>query len=264
MNMQPTPFPLPFGHHGNHYVSLLTTSKQDLSPPEFLNKKVFAEKIANETNYETYYSGWFGNVPYSQICRDNIVDLVGGNFYHKPRGQLDATERQEIEDMLDAAEMKGEFKFKPGYNPNIEPLVPALDPLIVWHQPFFVFLCALGLHKLASFLMQQRGFTLKHVSVNTHALQYWHLPASTATNHTRTRSQPPIVFCHGIGVGLLPYLGLLRDLAANHSASRDIVVIRMPHVALAAVETVVSMDEKTGTFLQHQYVNMGFVPYGKT
>eukprot|EP01134_Creolimax_fragrantissima_P007180 CFRG7180T1 len=210
---------------------------QELSPPDFPDKSKFVEKIASATDYESYYSGWFYNVPYDKIKRENVVDLIGGNFYHKPRDSLTSDERKEILEFIVTGEKKGQL-FYEGYNPDIRPLIPSLDPLVVWHQPLFVFLFGQALHSLAAFVLKQRGFTFEMLSVQGSIVRYWHKSAVCPPSSAET----PIVFCHGIGVGLLPYLGLVSGLVKEYTNARDIILIDMPHVALIATEQVATMD----------------------
>jgi hypothetical protein len=69
--------------------------------------------------------------------------------------------------------------------------------------------------------------------------------ATTATATTRTtRSSPsastrtsrprPIVFIHGVGLGIFPYLGLVWQIVRSHGAARDVLLLEVPHVALGA------------------------------
>ena len=58
-------------------------------------------------------------------------------------------------------------------------------------------------------------------------LRYWHRPAAT------TSSGPPIAFVHGIGIGLLPYLAPISQLAES---GRACFLVEVPAVSLDMTE----------------------------
>jgi len=61
-------------------------------------------------------------------------------------------------------------------------------------------------------------------------------PAAPAAPAVTTAARPPrpIAFIHGVGLGIVPYLGLIWQVVASHGHGRDVLLLEVPHVALGA------------------------------
>lgn len=55
-------------------------------------------------------------------------------------------------------------------------------------------------------------------------------------------AQPPLVFLHGIGLGLAPYTGFLQRLAAQHT-DRTIIAVQYRHVSMRLTAHIPSATE---------------------
>jgi len=69
-------------------------------------------------------------------------------------------------------------------------------------------------------------------------LQYWYRPASPQVMSQTS----PVVFCHGLGVGVLPYIPFLRKLISlGHAA--EIFCVELPHISMQIKREVPSAPE---------------------
>jgi hypothetical protein len=60
------------------------------------------------------------------------------------------------------------------------------------------------------------------------------------------------VFCHGLGIGVLSYITLIRDLCQYEGINRRIIFVSLPHISMRPVETQASPRE-----LVTRYASLG-------
>lgn len=101
------------------------------------------------------------------------------------------------------------------------------DPLIAESRPLWVYaITTLILPRVAHERCRSLGFS-KFISGS---LEYWHRPAMPCRHRPGSAKQlQPIVFCHGLGVGVLPYLKLVEEIC--DSVNAEIFLLDMPHLA---------------------------------
>jgi len=113
-----------------------------------------------------------------------------------------------------------------------------LDPVRSSYRPLlFYAVTHLSVKCVTSLAMQYLGFD-KHRSGS---LQYWHRQASPGEGEGRTQ-QAPVVFCHGLGVGVLPYIDFLRKLLVA-GVTQEVFCVELPHISMRIQPTVPSSSE---------------------
>ena len=201
--------------------------------------------LATVDNPESYLSKWFMGVPLAQIRRDNVKEFFCWAFLD---GQMTDAELddEELEGYVSRMEEKFGIHIPPG-RADIQCLrltldrVPMLERSLFW---YLVRLAAIGLTQegrvdvlqcimivdmATSFRLHWHRFhhyrtplvrflhvfpprtqTLlsRHVSPSA-KVSYWHRP------HTST-TRLPVLFLHGIGIGLFPYAPFLAELNRPH------------------------------------------------
>jgi pimeloyl-ACP methyl ester carboxylesterase len=80
-------------------------------------------------------------------------------------------------------------------------------------------------HVLAPLLMRANGFSLMRCS----GLAYWYRPGRS--------SKPPLLFLHGIGIGVLPYV-LSGCVGSLVKADIELIIPEFPEVSLSLMHTV--------------------------
>ena len=79
------------------------------------------------------------------------------------------------------------------------------------------------------------GFT----KLTSGCLTYWHRPPTPAASGS---DQPPVVFCHGLGVGVISYITVVQSLVCK-GPGRRLIMVELPHISMRPVETQASPRE---------------------
>lgn len=135
----------------------------------------------------------------------------------------------------------------------------SLDPIKYKHRPFIVYLathCFVN-DIVGALIMRSLGFRKYH----TRHLSYWHRPGSYSlrqrkmddSNSNRTphtsptaQQQVPIVFVHGIGLGLTLYAEFIRYFTTR----TDIFLLELPHASLKVWEFVPTSSQTVDSILE--------------
>ncbi|KAH7231338.1 uncharacterized protein BKA55DRAFT_582306 [Fusarium redolens] len=153
-------------------------AKHPVPPCRADRRKLFLKCHNNIPDPAQYLRKWFRNAPVSEIKRDNELEEY----------------TQEIEKLLGK-------KLEPGRG-NAKCLRLTLEKVEMLHRSLTWYLCVFVVDTIAS-------ISLRYHSFNFHrTLTYWHRP------HT-SKTRLPILFIHGIGVGLYPYINFLADINAH-------------------------------------------------
>eukprot|EP00121_Abeoforma_whisleri_P003731 Awhi_evm1s3359 len=126
-----------------------------------------------------------------------------------------------------------------------------LDPCTSQHRAFIYYAVTTSMDSLCDlWLYYYYGFR----RFSEGPLSYWHLKRECNTNgNNNDKSQEllPIVFVHGVGIGLSQYLPFLRQLTKSERSKRDILLVELPHVSMKlnveiipSVSTIVDSIEK--------------------
>ena len=107
-----------------------------------------------------------------------------------------------------------------------------LDPIKYKHRPLLVYLATHGLinEALGYFLLRVLLGFRRHRADH---ITYWHRPGAAVA----ATQQPPLVFVHGIGLGLAMYYHFLTLLPRRRG---DIFLVELPHASLKLCEFVPS------------------------
>ncbi|KAI9511086.1 hypothetical protein F5148DRAFT_1274424 [Russula earlei] len=173
-------------------------------------------------------SGWFIRSPGGQLWRDNVVDwLLWALFSSRTHDTL-----REWQDELDYyIAVMGEYvgyPLRPGANPEMQCLRLTMDPVPMVHRPFIWYMLVCVVDTLASVALYFQGFTHYNTRKWFNAfpprplLALFSNPSRDAETNIpywyrshRSPTKLPILFIHGIGIGLLPYIPFLHDLVAQ-------------------------------------------------
>ncbi|KAF5680537.1 hypothetical protein FDENT_8359 [Fusarium denticulatum] len=162
----------------------------------------------------------------------------------------DSTYDDELEEYIEQLEELLGRKLEPGRG-DAKCLRMTLDKVEMLHRSLTWYMCIFVVDTIASAYMLYHSFSFYGTSISqffgtfplrplslvtpykfpAKRLTYWHRP------HT-SRTRLPILFIHGIGVGLYPYVNFLAELNATGSADGDVGII--------AVETLSVSSRITG------------------
>jgi pimeloyl-ACP methyl ester carboxylesterase len=209
-------------------------------------------------------SGWFlerrsrRRWPASRLCeigQDNIAEFLAWAFFHCEPKEMPLSRSKEFKELVEMGRDWAEVDFPPGYNPEVQCMRLTMDSIQSIHRPLIYYgLTNLVLPAVTERLLAARGFSRQ----KSGSMTYWYRPgmtratiqavsaawgASIAAQTEEVSSGPcPFVFCHGIGINVLPYVSFVDELLAN-SATRDVFLVSMPHISMRLKEDVPSSSE---------------------
>ena len=156
-----------------------------------------------ETWYRTDHS-------FKDLKRGNIVEWLGWGLFHKHNveKEMDKNELVELEEMVEMFETsclpreEPGWKLPPGYNNEALLMKFSEEPVTHTHRPLVMYTAVHFILQelITPIYLARLGFT--RGQFNTLSYQF------------RAGSDPskePLVFIHGLGVGILPYEQFLRD-----------------------------------------------------
>ncbi|PFH55607.1 hypothetical protein XA68_17954 [Ophiocordyceps unilateralis] len=204
---------------------LQRAAKHPVPPCRKDRRKLFLRCNVTNPDPDRYLRKWFRDAPAAEIKRENVKDFFRWAFLNT--GDPDPTFDDELDDYISELEKQLGRRLEPGRG-NAKCLRLTLDKVEMLHRSLTWYLCILVVDSIASISLRYHSFEFYRPSllqilsifpprplaiISSYRspgklLTYWHRPH---TSETRL----PILFIHGIGVGLYPYINFLTSLNAN-------------------------------------------------
>mmetsp|Transcript_17980 Transcript_17980/g.41977 ORF Transcript_17980/g.41977 Transcript_17980/m.41977 type:complete len:677 (-) Transcript_17980:106-2136(-) len=196
-------------------------------------------------------SGWFFFTPAERISRGNVAEWLTEYFFNGMTLEAirqDAALSQELDDLVQRivhwAHLDPDSPETP--NPEVRCMRLTRDPLPSGHLPFWLyFFTNIVLPHITRAKLTQLGFRRYRAG----SMIYWFRRAQpNASANPRkcssgsTCDRPPLVFCHGLGVGVLPYVRFVGELR-DRLPDTDIFCVDLPHIQMRPREEVPSARE---------------------
>ncbi|KAJ3071687.1 hypothetical protein HDU98_004946 [Podochytrium sp. JEL0797] len=236
------------------------TTPQKLSPME--RGKMFYKFLdSSDVQFEEFFSGWFYWTKTTRqlkasefylVRRDNLRDWIAWSFFSvKNYDQLshDPALVSELNGYISDMEMVKSIKIQPGRNMDISPVILNYNPIIARPKPLILYVFIWGFEAFGLLIMSLLGFKrvtpadrpYHHDSDAT--LNYWvYLPTTSSSDPQQESDKLPLVFLHGIGCGLFPYVHFLSGVM-RHNPTRPLFVLEFPHVSMRLVDHVPSTQQ---------------------
>ncbi|KAG9061423.1 hypothetical protein KI688_007410 [Linnemannia hyalina] len=199
---------------------------------------------------------------FEDIGRANMVTWMAWAFWAAPLEEVAQSPAAiiELNEMIDTIEEVKKIKFTEGYNPNVECIRLSLDPVIASHRPLIYYTLIWSANAFTRIVFLSLGFTRYSGTLDqTHPLEQqtkfkpkhrksssFPSPGAIAAENRppgdlaywyRTPAKPqnpiPLVFIHGIGVGLVQYIHLVVALTF---ISRPLILVEVPEVSSQLVQ----------------------------
>ncbi|KAF2435389.1 hypothetical protein EJ08DRAFT_675208 [Tothia fuscella] len=189
---------------------------------EETRRKLVTRCIGLIPDYEAYISKWFLGADPTDVKRENMKEFFRWAFFNTavPNPSHD----EELADYIRQLERAIGRKIEPGRS-DVKCLRLTLDNVVILHRSLVWYFCVSFVDNLTYFWLLFQGFQFYRMSlyytfsvfpprlqtlVGTSPspapdLSYWFRP------HT-SKSKLPILFLHGIGIGLYPYCHFLAEL----------------------------------------------------
>lgn len=196
---------------------------------------VFRRFIDSQATLSAYldikalFTRWFGGAPFHDIKRDNALDLIAYGFLYKRRDQLVSEGKGPLlEDMVDSLERAWSITFAPGRTPNLRLHTHLWEPLRFHYRPLLLYVIFELLTWLEHAVLLCCGFR-GHNALGVKYYSYGLTPGSGGGPCSVPAARKAVVFLHGVGIGLLPYiLFLLRVAACN----QPVVAFEFKHLSM--------------------------------
>ncbi|KAF5665154.1 hypothetical protein FHETE_6770 [Fusarium heterosporum] len=228
------------------YRPFLHRLKQDAVHPPALSsqerKALFERSFGSVSSTEIYLRWWFLDADPNEIRRDNVREFLLWAFFERSDdGKLDyedaETVEEEVEHYLHILEERLGRKLEDGRG-NAKSLRLTVDEITTTYRGFVWYMIVFIVDQATHFAFRWHGFKLHRRPRSSalcvfpprpqelfpgpkspsSALSYWHRP------HT-ARDKLPIVFFHGIGIGLWTYVRFLSGLHKTDDGKGSVGVI---------------------------------------
>ncbi|MCJ1308233.1 hypothetical protein MMC25_001886 [Agyrium rufum] len=237
------------------YLLVYLPKRQSLQEPadhpvnlDRRGRQALFERCMNTVeNPEEYLVLWFCGADPREMKRGNVKEFLAWAFLNQ--AGWDEVEGEELEVYLDGWERKLGRKLEDGRG-RTEPLRLTLDPVPMAHRPLVWYMiialvdsvthikllyhsfhhCRLPLHR-TPYVFPPRPFHLltTRASPAPH-LSYYYRPHTSKTHH-------PVLFLHGIGIGLYPYTSFFASINSQTSpdgpTDGDIGIIALEYQPIA-------------------------------
>jgi hypothetical protein len=149
---------------------------------------------------ENFFAGWFFGREPSQLSRGDILEWTACMIYNKRMEHLSSAETEDILYFLARLEKALRFRFAEGPS-KAKKLLLTLDPVTFCHRPllFYAGIRAADIYTRSA--LWRSGFIRKS---QIGIVSYVRLGLSS--------QELPLIFFHGIGIGLYPYLRFILQI----------------------------------------------------
>lgn len=213
----------------------------------------------NISDPETYLRKWFLGAELREIKRENLKDFFLWAFFN--RGGPPGDDDEELEGYVSATEKMLGRPIPEGRG-TAKPLRLTIDKVDMLHRSLIWYLCVGFVDFLTYSKMLLHGFSFHRTSVKRFFTLFPLRPYSLLTRHRSpvryttywhrphtSKTKLPIVFIHGIGIGLYPYTNFLSELnsssgveSSNPEEQVGIIAIEIMPVAFRITHSALSRD----------------------
>lgn len=201
--------------------------KATVPAPAGNTRQLWRRCLEHCEDVEAYVVGWFYGAEFASLTRGDVEAWLSGNVFGGAPQDKRQTKQlawmvERLEERL-SSDRRAPFAFPAGTCTH-KYMCAQESPGPLKHHPLLVY-AIIEAAKHAHFLtLKNQGFE----RYSTGGSDYWRREASNPI-----KGATPLIFAHGIGIGLLPYHTLIDDLAAG--CERDgapIYLLELPALAL--------------------------------
>ncbi|KAL8674222.1 MAG: hypothetical protein Q9168_001390 [Polycauliona sp. 1 TL-2023] len=204
-------------------------------------QKLFRLCFHTVADPELYLTGWFKGAPRSEIRRENVKEFLCWSFLNERDYGL--LEDEELEDYVSQVEtIIG--RSLPSGKGNAKALRLTLDRVPMLHSFHFY---RLPLKRFATVFPPRPLSLLTTHTTPARTVSYWHRP------HT-SKSRLPVLFIHGIGIGLFTYASFLGQLNKKKDAQGDgetgVIAVEIMPISFRLTHAALDVDEMKAEILK--------------
>ncbi|KIJ56873.1 hypothetical protein M422DRAFT_23007 [Sphaerobolus stellatus SS14] len=193
-----------------------------MSPLEPVIQLEFDDPRAKD--FRDYMRTWFYKKPWAEIHKHEIRQWLYWSTYSShflPDAKADPVRAQIIEESLTLIEKRAGSTIPEGSNPQCPAILLTLDPVTVYARPLaFYLLIWLGNYRIRSSFRSSYGLNFGKCGELEYLIR---LPKGSS-------GKRPLVFLHGLGLGLLQYHELIR-LLVKEFPTHPLLILIQPHIS---------------------------------
>lgn len=203
-------------------------------------QRVWRNCLQAVPDVSTFMRGWFDRAPLETITLNDCKRWLAWGFWGKHLEDMEQQDMVQVHEMVADLERDHNLKFsEKGCGQNARLLAFDREPFSSRHYPLLLYALTHGVVGSATtWLLRSRGFERQHAK----GLSYWVRPGSSADT-----TLTPIVFVHGIGIGLLPYLGIIDGLIETGA---PVVLSDLPFISLKVCTQVPDRHQTVASMRQ--------------
>eukprot|EP00906_Rhabdomonas_costata_P011283 RCo016008 len=178
-------------------------------------ERIFGRAMQAHAKYgaDRFVGQWFGVNDMKQVKQENMRELVSWSLFQCRPDQLTPEQENEQQILWDKYVTGSGLHFEPGRTPGMHCMRHTLDPVKVTWRPGVVYALLHLLRCLGYAILRLSGFRRYRQG----SIRYWYRGPQRGADAT-TAAGTPMVFLHGLGIGLLPYLPFLLRLPKTQTA----------------------------------------------
>lgn len=191
-----------------------------------------SEEATTEKNKELTLAKlrrWFYHAEADDIREDNVREWLAWAFggTELEACQKDPRRNALIESGLYLVQEQCGVRFKPGYNPKVKALRLTLDDIKTAHRPFGYYVVCNGIsYATLAWLRCVKGFQKEcHGKCEFLVLPPSRSGGDSGQDDVQSR---PILFLHGLGIGLGQYIPFLKRLSTHKGG---VVILLQPNIS---------------------------------
>ncbi|KAI0820178.1 Alpha/Beta hydrolase protein [Trametes gibbosa] len=208
-------------------------------PPREEREALFAKCFAR-VSHSQMASGWFFSAPPDGIKRENVIEWLLWALFGSHRSGLQDEWIDELHGYVQKMETLLGRELKQGWDETVRCMKVSLDPVDAVHRPLLWYTIVAVVDNITAIILRRGGF--QHFTSSRYSscfppraftafsnkaphpdLVYWLRPHRSAT-------KDPILFLHGIGIGLWPYTPFFADLV---QADPDVGIIALESLSIS-------------------------------
>ncbi|KAI1122485.1 hypothetical protein F5Y10DRAFT_74977 [Nemania abortiva] len=213
--------------------------------PRAERRALFIRCLDNIPDVTSYLRTWFLGADESGIRKDNVREFLSWAFFDRHPGNETAVELEELDEYLDEVEKRLGYQLQPGRG-KAKSLRLTLDDIEVRYRSVVWYFIVGVVDHITHFQLSRQGFryyaqpkphshsviplrlqSLFAEKRSVSQLSYWYRP------HT-AKDKLPLVFLHGIGIGLWPYTEYLSNLNEAFAKDDQIGIIALEYLPVSA------------------------------
>lgn len=176
-----------------------------------------------------FLSGWFCGAPFQSIYHDNAKEWLSCAMFFCAPEALTSGEHEEVDTIIQRFETRFlDRPFPKGRNDQLTCARLTLDPVRAVHRPLAFYAGVKCMSWILGLILRAQGFQ----RYQSGRMWYWYRRWPDA-------GHPPLVFVHGIGIGILPYYWFLSRLWVT----RPMFILEVPYVSMQLTSVNMTVDE---------------------